>query len=237
MLAQLTNKFTNDNQEDNEKLQEIHNEIITTFQRVSCTDEFSEIVGTKGMSEIMGSYDNHVNIDLSGTADYVANLFNLVSQLAFHKANLKYILQSGKNTTLYTNVLNQHSSLFIMRLCESVVSSSLTILLLFFILFYSLGSGGIKNSINAVSRFSNDPNVILHAIQVIDNCTIQVLGAVGLNSYNIIHRLCLAADLYSCLYLYWRLCCGGLVRFILGCLFLTGLAPPKRADIPGGLGA
>ena len=41
MLAQLTNKFTNDNQEDNEKLQEIHNEIITTFQRVSCTDEFS----------------------------------------------------------------------------------------------------------------------------------------------------------------------------------------------------
>ena len=170
MLAQLTNKFTNDNQEDNEKLQEIHNEIITTFQRVSCTDEFSEIVGTKGMSEIMGSYDNHVNIDLSGTADYVANLFNLVSQLAFHKANLKYILQSGKNTTLYTNVLNQHSSLFIMRLCESVVSSSLTILLLFFILFYSLGSGGIKNSINAVSRFSNDPNVILHAIQVIDNC-------------------------------------------------------------------
>jgi hypothetical protein len=134
MLAQLTNKFTNDNQEDNEKLQEIHNEIITTFQRVSCTDEFSEIVGTKGMSEIMGSYDNHVNIDLSGTADYVANLFNLVSQLAFHKANLKYILQSGKNTTLYTNVLNQHSSLFIMRLCESFVSSSLTILLLFFIL-------------------------------------------------------------------------------------------------------
>ena len=97
MLAQLTNKFTNDNPEDNEKLQEIHNEIITTFQRVSCTDEFSEIVGTKGMSEIMGSYDNHVNIDLSGTADYVANLFNLVSQLAFHKANLKYILQSGKN--------------------------------------------------------------------------------------------------------------------------------------------
>ena len=94
MLVQLSKKL-DQNEEENEKLQEIHNEIITTFQRVSCTDEFSEVVGTKGMSEIMGSYDNHVASNLKGTPEYIANLFNLVSQLAFHKENLKYIMQSG----------------------------------------------------------------------------------------------------------------------------------------------
>lgn len=62
--------------------------------------------------------------------------------------------------------MNQHSSLYIWVY-------SLTILLFFLVLFsffFFHCPGGIKNSINAVSRFSNDSNVILHAIQVIDNC-------------------------------------------------------------------
>ena len=125
MLAQLTKKPEESaSMEDKERLQELHLETITTLTRLACTDEFSEAVGTKGMSEIMGTYDTHVAMNTSGTVEFIASLFTLVSQLAFHKDNLKYVMQSG----------------------------------------------GVKCSIQAIERFSEDSSVILHALQVIDNC-------------------------------------------------------------------
>ena len=126
MLAQLAKKVEDENAsvEEKEKLQELHLETITTLTRLACTDEFSEAVGTKGMSEIMGTYETHVNLDLDGTAEFVAALFTLVSQLAFQKGNLKYIMQSG----------------------------------------------GVKCSLAAVDKFPEESNVILHALQVVDNC-------------------------------------------------------------------
>ena len=92
--------------------------------RIACTDEFSGIIGTKGMSEIMGTYDVHVEMNIEGTPEYIAALFTLVSQLAFHQDNLKYVMQCN----------------------------------------------GVKHAIDAAEKYSDDSEVILHALQVVDNC-------------------------------------------------------------------
>ena len=125
MLVQLTKKPEGDATEEQlEQIHEHHLEIITTLTRIACTDEFSGVIGTKGMSEILGTYEVHVGMDLDGTLEYIAALLTLVSQLAFHQENLKYVMQCN----------------------------------------------GVKHAIAAAEKYADDSEVVLHALQVVDNC-------------------------------------------------------------------
>lgn len=98
---------------------ELHTEVVTTLTRLACTDEFSTDVAERGMSEILGSYASH-----QAYPEFITSLFTLVSQLAFHKENLRAIIQYG----------------------------------------------GIKHAIDAVSQFPEESQLVVQAIQLVDNC-------------------------------------------------------------------
>lgn len=98
---------------------ELHTEVVTTLTRLACTDDFSTDVAERGMSEILGSYASH-----QAYPEFITSLFTLVSQLAFHKENLRAIIQYG----------------------------------------------GIKHAIDAVSQFPEESQLVVQAIQLVDNC-------------------------------------------------------------------
>lgn len=123
MLQHLTKLSDEDNTNTDEQTIEkqlsLNAEVLSTLTRLSCTDEFSVIVGERGMGEILGSYASHEE-----HPQYITSLFTLVSQLAFQKENLQPIIQYG----------------------------------------------GIKYAIDAVSRFPDEAELVVQAVQLVDNC-------------------------------------------------------------------
>jgi hypothetical protein len=91
--AMLTLLATDNSDGDDEAKQhhaEVSSEIVTALTRIACTDEFSVTLAEKGMSEILGAYKIHME-----NPEFIAQLFQLVSQMAFHKENLQSIIQCG----------------------------------------------------------------------------------------------------------------------------------------------
>ena len=90
MLALLATDNSDGDDEAKQHHAEVSSEIVTALTRIACTDEFSVTLAEKGMSEILGAYKIHME-----NPEFIAQLFQLVSQMAFHKENLQSIIQCG----------------------------------------------------------------------------------------------------------------------------------------------